>query len=58
MVLEEYFNEDNQILEYPKEIYEDKEIFILQYAKGDDLQFSDGIILGFQDNKIMHNFST
>ena len=39
------------------EIYNGKEIFILQYPKGNELSFSDGTILGIKDNKIIHNCS-
>ena len=40
------------------EIYKGKEIFILQYPKGNELSCSDGIILGIKDNKVIHNCST
>ena len=39
------------------EIYKGKEILILQYPKENELSFSDGIILGIKDNKIIHNCS-
>ena len=40
------------------EIYKGKEIFILQCLKGNELSFSDGVMLGIKDNKIIHNCST
>jgi len=56
--IKEYFKIDNQIIDNSIEIYNDKEIFILQYPKDNQLSFSEGIILGFEDNKIIHNCST
>ena len=40
-------------------IYENKDIFILQYPKGNDISFSIGKIISIiNDKKIIHNCST
>ena len=54
MKLKDFFIIDEQIIDNSIEIYKNKDIFILQYPKGNELSFSDGIILGFKDNKIIH----
>ena len=56
--IEEYFKIDDNIIEYSIDKYKNKEIFILQYPKGNELSFSSGIILEIKDNKIIHNSST
>ena len=56
--INEFFRIDPDIVEYPVEVYKDKDIFILQYPKGKDLSFSEGKILGFRDDTIIHNCST
>ena len=38
--IEEYFKIDNNIIEYSIDKYKNKEIFILQYPKGNELSFS------------------
>ena len=54
----DYFKIDENIIEYPIEKYKNKEIFILQYAKGNELSYSSGIILEIENNEIIHNSST
>ena len=56
--IKDYFKIDENIMEYSIELYKNKEIFILQYPKGNELSFSSGIILEIKDNKIIHNSST
>jgi len=56
--IEDYFKIDENIIDYSIENYINKEIFILQNLKGNELSFSSGIILEIKDNKIMHNSST
>jgi len=56
--IEDYFKIDNNLMDNSIKIYKDYEIFILQYPKGNELSFSDGIILGIQDSKLIHNCST
>jgi len=56
--IKEYFKIDNQIIKNSIEIYKDRDIFILQYPKGNEISFSNGIILGIKDNNIIHNCST
>jgi hypothetical protein len=56
--IKDYFKIDENIIEYSIEKYKNKEIFILQYPKGNEISFSSGIILGIKDNKIIHNSST
>ena len=56
--IKEFFNIDKQIIKNSIEIYKDRDIFILQYLKGNEISFSDGIVLGIKDNKIIHNCST
>ena len=55
--IKDYFKLDNNMIDNSIEIYNGKEIFILQYPKGNELSFSDGTILGIKDNKIIHNCS-
>ena len=56
--IKEYFKIDENLLEYSIESYKNKNIFILQYPKGNEISFSSGIILDIKDNKIIHNSST
>ena len=56
--IKEYFKIDNQIIDNSIEIYNGKEIFILQYPKENPFSFSEGIILGIKNNNLIHNCST
>ena len=56
--IKDYFKIDNKIIGKSLEIFKDKDIFILQYQKGNELSFSNGIILEIKDNKMIHNCST
>ena len=47
------------MIENSIKIYENKDIFILQYPKGNDISFSIGKIISIiNDKKIIHNCST
>ena len=56
--IKDYFKIDNKIIGKNIEIFKDKDIFILQNQKGNELSFSNGIILGIKENKMIHNCST
>jgi len=56
--IKDYFKIEENIIDYSIENYINKEIFILQYPKGNELSFSSGIILEIKDNEIKHNSST
>jgi V8-like Glu-specific endopeptidase len=57
--IKQFFKIYEYIIENDIKIYEGKDIFILQYPKGNDLSFSNGKILSIiKDNKIIHNCST
>jgi len=47
--IEKYFKIDADLIEYSIDKYKNKEIFILQYRKGNELSFSNGIILESKD---------
>ena len=53
-----YFKIDENLIEYSIENYKNKNIFILQYPKGNELSFSSGTILDIKDNTIIHNCPT
>ena len=56
--IEDFFNIDKLIINNSIEIYKNKDIFILQYPKGNELTFSDGTIIGIKNDIILHNCST
>jgi len=56
--IKDYFKIDENLIEYSIENYKNKDIFILQYPKRNEISFSSGIILDTKDNKIIHNSST
>ena len=57
--IKNFFKIDENIIENGINIYKEKDIFILQYPKGNDLSFANGKILSIRkDNKIIHNCST
>ena len=56
--IKEFFKIDENLLEYSIENYKNKNIFILQYPKGNEISFSSGTILDIKDTKIIHNCST
>ena len=56
--IKDYFKIDENLIEYSIENYKNKDIFILQYPKRNEISFSSGIILDIKDNKIIHNSST
>ena len=54
-----YFKIDPNIYKYDNnEILKNNDIFILQYPKGNDLSFSDGKILSYENSKMLHSAST
>ena len=57
--IKNFFKVDENAIESGLKIFEEKDIFILQYPKGNNLSFSNGKILSIRkDNKIIHNCST
>ena len=58
--IKQYFKIDSYIIRNSIEIYKEKDIFILHYPtiNRNKITFSNGIILGIQDNRIIHNCST
>ena len=56
--IDKYFEIDQNIFKYNKEVLQNSEIFILQYPNGNEISFSNGKILFIKGNKIIHNSST
>ena len=54
----DYFKIDPKLYKNDKSNFKDNDIFILQFANGNDLSFSYGKIKCFKDNRIVHNAST
>ena len=57
-IKEDFFKIDINILENNPSIFEEQDIFILQFPEGKDLSFSSGKILKVKDSKMLHNCST
>ena len=56
--IKDYFNIDKRIFKFDSDIFNNSDIFILQFPKDKNLSFSNGKIISFIDNKIIHNSST
>ena len=56
--IKKYFNIDPNIIENDIKIYENEDVFMLQYPDGKDLSFSNGKILSISENILSHNCST
>ena len=54
----DYFKIEPNIFKYNKEILKNNDIFILQFPKGNDISFSVGKVLFFENNNIVHNAPT
>ena len=56
--IKDFFKIDENIIENDPKIFEEQDIFILQFPKGNDLSFSSGKILKADDSNMIHNCST
>ena len=56
--INEFFEIDDNVIHDDINILKEKEIFILQFPEGKELSFSEGIIIGIKEGKIIHNSST
>ena len=56
--IKDFFEIDPKIYKYDNDDLKNNDIFILQFPKGNEISFSNGIIKNFQDKIIIHTAST